>query len=90
MKKTLQQIDLIYLMIEMHPTRFALARNSADVLEVFRSGRIACMIGVEGLHQIGTSFSCLRLYRSLGVRYVTLTHNFNNIYADSAVSSRVR
>ncbi|UKZ72387.1 hypothetical protein TrVFT333_000016 [Trichoderma virens FT-333] len=86
MRKTLQQIDLIYLMIEMYPTRFALARNSADVLEVFRSGRIACMIGLEGLHQIGNSFSCLRLYRSLGVRYITLTHNCNNLYADSATA----
>ncbi|KAF4893401.1 Dipeptidase gliJ [Colletotrichum fructicola] len=83
-KKTLQQIDLIHLMIQMYPAHFALAKNAAEVLEVFSSGRIACMIGVEGLHQIGNSFSCLRLYRSLGVRYVTLTHNCSNPYADSA------
>ncbi|KAK1843712.1 membrane dipeptidase [Colletotrichum chrysophilum] len=88
-KKTLQQIDLLHLMIQMYPAHFALAKNAAEVLEVFSSGRIACMIGVEGLHQIGNSFSCLRLYRSLGVRYVTLTHNCSNPYADSATAPSV-
>lgn len=41
-------------------------------------------MGVEGLHQIGNSASALRMYHALGVRYVTLSHNCHNIYADSA------
>jgi membrane dipeptidase len=43
-------------------------------------------MGVEGLHQIGNSASILRLYHQLGVRYVTLTHDCNNKYADAALS----
>ncbi|KAJ0285650.1 hypothetical protein COL940_003496 [Colletotrichum noveboracense] len=42
-------------MIQMYPKYFALAKNATEVLEVFSSGRIACVIGVEGLHQIGNN-----------------------------------
>jgi len=72
-------------MVQAHPAHFAIAKDAAEVRAIFRSGRIACMIGVEGLHQIGNTLSCLRLFHTLGVRYITLTHNCNNIYADAAV-----
>jgi membrane dipeptidase len=42
------------------------------------------LMGAEGLHQIANSPSTLRLYHSLGVRYVTITHFCHNRYADSA------
>lgn len=85
---TLQQIDLIHRMVEHYPTVFALALTAADILPIFRSGRIASLIGVEGLHQIGNSVSVLRSFHRLGVRYVTLVHNENNRFADSAVSNK--
>lgn len=37
------------------------------------------------MHQIGNSFSTLRLYHSLGVRYGTLNWNCHNQYSDAAV-----
>jgi membrane dipeptidase len=86
LRETLQQIDLIHRLIEKYSSSLALAEAAGDVLRVFRDGKIACMIGVEGLHQIGDSVSVLRIYHRLGVRYVTLTHNWANRYADSAVS----
>lgn len=42
------------------------------------------MLGAEGLHQIGNSASVLRMYHGLGVRYITLTHECHNRFADSA------
>ena len=86
MKQTLEQIDLIRLMIDANRKYFGLALNVDDVGDVFRSKRLACLIGVEGLHQIGHSFSVLRTYQSLGVRYITLTHTKTNDYADACVS----
>jgi membrane dipeptidase len=73
-------------MIDKYTDSFGLALNSSDVMKIFQSGRIASMIGIEGLHQIGGSSNVLRVFHRLGVRYVTLTHNKDNQYADSAVS----
>lgn len=88
--QTLQQIDLIHCIIEKYPSALGFATTSAEVWDVFRSGRVASLIGVEGLHQIANSASVLRMLHRLGVRYVTLTHSQNNLYADSAVWIRVR
>ena len=84
-RDTLQQIDLIHRLVEKYDDVLEIALSSEEVLQSFRRGKVACLLGVEGLHQIGNSASVLRMYHRLGVRYVTLTHNKNNRYADSAV-----
>ncbi|KAL3422111.1 membrane dipeptidase [Phlyctema vagabunda] len=84
---TLQQIDLIHSFISLYPDTFGLATSAAEIWEVFRSRRIASLIGVEGLHQIGNSVSVLRMFYRLGVRYVTLTHDGNNMWAESATAA---
>jgi membrane dipeptidase len=47
-------------------------------------GRIASLLGGEGGHSIGNSLGTLRALYLLGVRYMTLTHNLNLPWADSA------
>ncbi|EGR53015.1 uncharacterized protein TRIREDRAFT_103119 [Trichoderma reesei QM6a] len=83
LRETLQQIDIIQTLIERYPDALQLAGSSKEVWEAFGSGRVASLIGVEGLHQIANSASVLRNFHRLGVRYVTLTHDSNNLYADS-------
>ena len=80
----LEQIDLVHRMIDRYPARFQLALTASDVDEAFRAGRIASLIGAEGGHSIGGSLGVLRMLFSLGVRYMTLTHNSNVGWADSA------
>lgn len=87
LRTTIQQVDLIHLLIERYPKTFGLVERAEDILRIFRSGRIASLIGIQGLHQIGNSASVLRMYHLLGVRYATLCHNSNNVYADVEVSS---
>ncbi|KAL6895117.1 membrane dipeptidase domain-containing protein [Trichoderma evansii] len=85
LRSTLQQIDIIHTLVEKYPDDLRIARTSAEIWDAFKSGQIASLIGVEGLHQIANSASVLRNFHRLGVRYVTLTHDSNNLYADSTV-----
>lgn len=85
-KETLQQIDLVHRLIARFPTNLRLALSSQDVWQQFRHSKlsvISSLLGAEGLHQIANSASIMRMYYSLGVRYITLTHSCHNIYADS-------
>jgi membrane dipeptidase len=52
-------------------------------------GRIASLMGMEGGHCINESLGTLRMMHALGVRYLTLTHNDNVPWADSATDQPV-
>jgi membrane dipeptidase len=80
----LEQIDLARRMIARYPESFGLALTADDVEQVFASGRVASLLGAEGGHAIAGSLGVLRMLYALGVRYLTLTHNANTGWADSA------
>src|SRR5215470_16467763 len=80
----LEQIDLVHRMVRRYPSRFQLALTAADIDQAFAAGRIASLLGAEGGHCIGGSLGVLRSLYALGVRYLTLTHNSNVGWADSA------
>jgi membrane dipeptidase len=80
----LEQVDLVHRIIARYPGRFQLALTADDVDAAFRAGRIASLLGAEGGHSIGNSLGVLRALHALGVRYMTLTHNDNVGWADSA------
>jgi membrane dipeptidase len=60
------------------------ARTADDIDRIHRSGRIACLLGVEGGHMIENSPAALRTFYQLGARYMTLTHWDNIDWADAA------
>jgi membrane dipeptidase len=80
----LEQIDLARRMIAHYPGSFGLALTADDVEQVFASSRVASLLGAEGGHAIAGSLGVLRMLYALGVRYMTLTHNANVGWADSA------
>jgi membrane dipeptidase len=82
--RTLEQIDLLLEVVRRHPERLELARTADDVERIAGSGRVASMIGVEGGHSIGGSLGVLRTLARLGAGYLTLTHNDDTPWADSA------
>jgi membrane dipeptidase len=84
--KTLQQIDTLHALFRLNPSTFQFVDRAANILEAFRAGKIASLIGLEGLHQICDNASILRMVHRLGVRYITLCHDGDNAYVDSAVS----
>ncbi len=80
----LEQIDLARRMIACYPGQLGLALTADDVERIFASGRVASLLGAEGGHAIAGSLGVLRMLYELGVRYLTLTHNVNVGWADSA------
>ena len=80
----LEQIDLTRRMIACHPRALELALTADDVERIFAAGRVASLLGAEGGHAIAGSLGVLRMLYALGVRYMTLTHNANVGWADSA------
>jgi membrane dipeptidase len=81
---TLEQIDLVRRIVRRYPERLALAQAAADVDGVFAAGKVASLLGAEGGHCIAGSMGVLRMLYEAGVRYLTLTHNANVPWADSA------
>ncbi|MEV6562808.1 dipeptidase [Nocardia sp. NPDC051756] len=81
---TLEQIDFVRALIERFPDRLQAAATAADMEAARAAGRIASLIGAEGGHSINSSLATLRTLHQLGVRYLTLTHNDNVPWADSA------
>ena len=81
---TLEQIDVVHRMLKRWPETFELALTADDVDRVFKKGRIASMIGMEGGHSVDSSLATLRMMYALGARYMTLTHNNNTPWADAA------
>ncbi|MDI3409162.1 dipeptidase [Streptomyces cavernicola] len=81
---TLEQIDCVRQLLDRHPAELRRALTAADMEAARGEGRIASLMGAEGGHSINNSLATLRALHTLGVRYMTLTHNDNIAWADSA------
>ncbi|MEU2716241.1 dipeptidase [Streptomyces sp. NPDC007205] len=81
---TLEQIDCVRQLLARYPADLAPALTAGDMAAARRDGRIASLMGAEGGHSIANSLGTLRGLYALGVRYMTLTHNSNVDWADSA------
>src|SRR5215216_2024187 len=82
-RRTLDMIDSVYRAVERHPNDLMIATAVADMRRAKRTGKIAALMGIEGGHAIENSLAALREFYRLGVRYMTLTHNNTNEWADA-------
>lgn len=81
--RSLDVLDALHEEVARNSSRMEFAWNSADVLRIHRSGKVAAMASLEGGHLIADSERVLRNFHRLGIRYLTLAHFANNAYADS-------
>lgn len=81
---TLEQIDAARHLTSTYADQLAWATTADGIERAWASGRMASLVGAEGGHSINCSLGTLRQLHELGVRYLTLTHNANTPWADSA------
>src|SRR5215216_1901075 len=82
-RRTLDMIDSVYRAVERHPRDLMLATSVADIRRAKRQGKVAALMGIEGGHAIEDSLPTLREFYRLGVRYMTLTWNNTNNWANA-------
>jgi len=82
-RRTLDMIDSVYRAVERHPGALMFATSVADIRRAKRVGKVAALMGIEGGHAIEDSLPTLREFYRLGVRYMTLTWNNTNNWADA-------
>ena len=82
-RRTLDMIDSVYRAVERNPRDLMIATSVADIRRAKRQGKIAALMGIEGGHAIEDSLATLREFYRLGVRYMTLTWNNTNNWADA-------
>jgi len=83
-EKALDQIDAVRENVRKYSNDLMLARTAADVRRAHDQGKIAALMGVEGGHMIGNDIRMVRIFADLGVRYMTLSHFYNDEWADSS------
>jgi membrane dipeptidase len=88
-QKALDQIDAVHENVRKYSKDLVLCRTAAEVREAHKQGKIAALIGVEGGHMIGNDIRVLRMFGDLGVRYMTLSHFYNDEWADSSTDKPV-
>jgi membrane dipeptidase len=82
-RRALDLIDVSYRMIEKYPDDLLFATSAADIRRAKKAGKVGVLMGIEGGHAIENSLAALREFYRLGVRYMTLTHNNTNEWADA-------
>lgn len=85
--RALAMIDAVHRTVERHPRELTLATSAAEIRRAKQQGKIAALMGIEGGHAIENSLGALRSFYRLGVRYMTLTHNNTNDWADAGADA---
>ncbi len=83
-QKALDQIDAVHENVRRNSKDMAFCRTADDVRRAHAQGKIAALMGVEGGHMIGNDIRVVRIFGDLGVRYMTLSHFYNDEWADSS------
>ncbi|MDJ0867951.1 MAG: dipeptidase, partial [Myxococcota bacterium] len=86
-ERCLAMIEVLRAQAARYPEHLELATTADDVRRIAAAGRLAALMGVEGGHGIENDLETLRRFGALGVRYMTLTHQNTNDWADSSTDT---
>jgi membrane dipeptidase len=83
-QRAVDMIAVVEEQLRRHPGDLEAARTADDVRRIAAAGRIAALMGLEGGHAIENDLGNLQMFYNRGVRYMTLTWNNTNDWADSS------
>lgn len=82
---TLDYMDSFHTLMRSYPEQIEQATTADDVRRITDAGKLAGILCVEGGHSIDDDLGILRMYHHLGTRYMTLTWNNTNNWADGVL-----
>ena len=88
-QQALDQIDMVKQSVRQNSQNIVMVRTADDVRRAHEQGKIAALLGIEGGHMLGNDIRMVRIYSELGVRYMTLSHFYNDEWADSSTDKPV-
>lgn len=83
-RHALEMLGAVRDSVAANPGFAAMCASPTEAVENKSKGLVSIFLGMENGSPIQKSLSLLRVFYSLGVRYMTLTHNGDNEIADSA------
>lgn len=79
LEKCIGAIALLRRWISDHSDKYILATHVSDIEVAKRSGKLAIFFDVEGAHIIGEDINIIPLLYDLGVRWMLIAYNKNNL-----------
>ena len=84
-QRVLDQADAVKQLCAGYPDEIQLARTAKDVRRIAGDGKLSAILCIEGGHAIEDDLAVLRQFHELGIRYMTLTWNNTNNWADGVL-----
>lgn len=72
----------------LNPERMIIATGHQDLFNLKKTGKKAICLGIENGYAIGRDLKNLKMFKEMGVSYITLCHNSNNDICDSAMDKK--
>ena len=88
MRRAMEMIDVVNRAVEKYPNDLTACTTAAQVRQAKKDNKICALMGIEGGHAIENSLYALRNFYRLGIRYMTLTHNNTNDWADACCDEK--
>ena len=82
LRRSLMLLEEAYRIQDQHPHSVAICLTPQEWIEAVQSGRIGCVLALEGAEGVGRDLDILHTYQRLGVRMISMTWNRRTMMAD--------
>jgi membrane dipeptidase len=82
LRRSLMLLEEAYRIEQAHPNDVAICTTGPQINEAIDSGRIACILALEGAEGVGRDLDVLATYYRVGVRMIAMTWNRRTMMAD--------